>query len=164
MRRFLLMNYSQLMNYSRTIRLYVLVLCIAVPVLFGQFEAATVLGTIRDATGSVVPNCKVTLENVSTGIAVSTRTDGLGNYEFVNQHLGMYKVRAEAAGFQTAEASSFELTTNARQRVDLSLKVGQASSEVTVSEAASLLETETSSRGQVIGQAQIRELPLNGRA
>ena len=89
---------------------------------------------------------------------------GYGNYEFVNQHLGAYKVRAEAAGFQTAEASSFELTTNARQRVDLALKVGQASAEVTVTDAASLLETETSSRGQVIGQAQIRELPLNGRA
>ncbi|MGD0776593.1 MAG: TonB-dependent receptor [Candidatus Solibacter sp.] len=152
------------MNYPRAIRLYALVLSIAIPALYGQFEAATVLGTIRDTSGAVVPNCKVTLENVGTAIAVSTRTDGLGNYEFVNQHLGRYKVRAEAAGFQTAEASSFELTTNARQRVDLALKVGQASSEVTVTDAASLLETETSSRGQVISQAQIRELPLNGRA
>jgi Carboxypeptidase regulatory-like domain len=152
------------MNYLRTIRLCALTLAIAVPALFAQFEAATVLGTIRDTSGAVVPNCKVTLENAGTGIAVSTRTDGLGNYEFVNQHLGTYKVRAEAAGFQTAEASSFELKTNARQRVDLALKVGQASAEVTVSDAASLLETETSSRGQVIGQAQIRELPLNGRA
>src|SRR6202162_437844 len=154
------------MNFSRTVCVcaLVLALAVAVPALFGQFEAATVLGTIRDASGAVVPNCKVTLENVNTGVSVSTNTDGNGNYEFVNQHLGMYKVRAEAAGFQTGEASSFELTTNARQRVDLSLKVGQVSSEVTVADAASLLETETSSRGQVISQAQIVELPLNGRA
>jgi hypothetical protein len=152
------------MNCRRTIRVSVLVFSITVATLFAQFEAATVLGTIRDASGAVIPRCKVTLENTSTGVAVSTLTDGLGNYEFVNQHLGAYKVRAEAAGFQTAEASSFELTTNARQRVDLALKVGQASAEVTVTEAASLLETETSSRGQVIGEAQIRELPLNGRA
>src|ERR1035438_4001170 len=149
------------MHSSRMLRFCALVLSIAVPALFGQFEAATVLGTIRDTSGAVVPKCKVTLENVGTGISVSTSTDGLGNYEFVNQHLGTYKVRAGAAGFQTAEASSFELTTNARQRVDLSLKVGQASAEVTVTDAASLLETETSSRGQVISQAQIRELPLN---
>src|SRR5260370_4681612 len=152
------------MKYVRTICLSVVVFSITVPALFAQFEAATVLRTIRDTSGAVVPNCKVTLENVSTGVTVSTRTDGLGNYEFVNQHLGAYKFRAEAAGFKTAEASSFELTTNARQRVDLALKVGQASAEAAVTDAGSLLETETSSRGQVIGQAQIRELPLNGRA
>jgi hypothetical protein len=153
------------MNFSRTIRFCAFVLAITVPsVLFGQFEAATVLGTIRDTSGAVIPNCKVTLENVNTGVAISTNTDGNGNYEFVNQHLGMYKVRAEAPGFQTAEASSFELTTNARQRVDLALTVGQATTQVTVSGAASVLETETSSRGQVISQAQIVELPLNGRA
>lgn len=153
------------MTISRLFRLSALVLAIAVPsVVFGQFEAATVLGTIRDATGAVVPNCKVTLENVNTSVAVTASTDANGNYEFVNQRLGTYKVRAEASGFQPAEASSFELTTNARQRVDLALKVGQSSAQVTVTDAASLLETETSSRGQVINQAQIVELPLNGRA
>ena len=143
------------MNLWRTIRFYVLLLAIAVPALYGQFEAGTVLGTIRDASGAVVPNCKVTLQNVNTGVAISTNTDANGNYEFVNQHLGMYTLKAEASGFQTAEASSFELTTNARQRVDLALKVGQASQQVTVAAAASLLETDTSSRGQVISQAEI---------
>jgi hypothetical protein len=153
------------MTFSRSFRLCALVSALIVPaVLFGQFEAATVLGTIRDSSGAVVARSKVTLENVDTGVAVTTNADGDGNYEFVNQHLGRYKVRAEATGFQTAEASGFELTTNARQRVDLALKVGQASTQVTVTDAASLLETETSSRGQVISQAQIRELPLNGRA
>jgi hypothetical protein len=137
---------------------------VTVPAMFGQFETATVLGTIRDTSGAVVPNCKVILENLDAGVIVATNTGGSGNYEFVNQHIGHYKVRAEAAGFQTAEASSFELTTNARQRVDLTLAIGQTSTEVNVSDAASLLETETSSRGQVISQAQIRELPLNGRA
>src|ERR1700722_18151351 len=152
------------MNLSRSIRLCFLVCAIAIPTLFAQFEAATVLGTIRDTSGAVVPNCKVTLENVNTGVAVSTNTDGSGNYEFVNQHLGMYRVRAEATGFQIAQSSSFELSTNARQRVDLALTVGQATTQVTVSGAASVLETETSSRGQVISEAQIVELPLKGRA
>ncbi len=153
------------MTFFRAIHFCALGLATVVPsVMFGQFEAATVLGSIRDASGAVVPNCKVTLENINTGVAVSTNTDANGYYEFVNQHLGMYKVRAEAAGFQTGEANPFELTTNARQRVDLALQVGQASSTVTVTDAVSVLETETSSRGQVISQAEIRELPLNGRA
>src|ERR1700723_2892508 len=155
---------ERMLMRSPCLRFWTLLFLIAVPTVFGQFEAATVLGAIRDSSGAIVPNCKVTLENVNTGISVSTNTDGNGNYEFVNQHLGMYKVRAEAAGFQTAQATAFELATNARQRVDLALTVGQASTQVTVSGAASVLETETSSRGQVITQAEIVELPLNGRA
>jgi len=151
------------MAISRIVRLCALAI-LSVCAVFAQFETATVLGTIRDASGAVVPNCKVTLENVNTGVAISTNADGNGNYEFVNQHLGLYKVKVEATGFQTAEASAFELTTNARQRVDLVLQVGQASQQITVSGAASLLETETSSRGQVINQSQIVQLPLNGRA
>ena len=152
------------MYILRRILLCILVSVLAVPAVFGQFETATVLGTVRDASGAVVPNCKVTLQNVNTGVAISTNADGNGNYEFVNQHLGTYNVKVEATGFQTAETSEFELTTNARQRVDLSLQVGQASEQITVTGAASLLETETSSRGQVINQSQITQLPLNGRA
>src|ERR1700730_9729133 len=111
------MGVSLSMTFTRSIQFCALVLALAVPaVLLGQFEAATVLGTIRDASGAVVPHSKVTLENIDTGVALTTNADGAGNYEFVNQHLGRYKVRAEATGFQTAEASGFELTTNARQR------------------------------------------------
>ena len=142
-----------------------IVLSLAIPTsLFAQFEAGAILGTVRDPSGAVVPNCKVTLENVDTGVAIGANTDANGNFEFINQHPGSYRVRAESPGFQTAVAEPFQLNVNARQRVDLSLQVGQASERVTVTGAASLLETETSSRGQVINQAQINQLPLNGRA
>src|ERR1700681_4025597 len=117
------------MNVSRSVCVCALVLALAIaaPTLFGQFEAATVLGTIRDASGAVVPNCKVTLENVNTGVAVEAATDANGNYEFVNHHPGTYRIRAEAQGFQTAVVDAFTVAVNARQRVDLSLQVGQAS-------------------------------------
>jgi len=140
-------------------------LALALPAtMYAQFEAGTVLGTIRDPSGAVVPNCKVTLENVNTGVSNSAVTDTNGNYEFVNQHPGTYRVRAEGAGFQTAVAEPFQLAVNARQRVDFALQVGQASEKVTVTGTATLLETETSSRGQVINQSAIEQLPLNGRA
>ncbi len=58
--------------------------------LFAQFEAGTVLGTVHDQTGAVVTGCKVTLENVKTGVTVQTQSDANGNYEFVNQRLGSY--------------------------------------------------------------------------
>jgi len=132
--------------------------------LFGQFESGTVLGTVRDASGGSVPNATVTLEGVNTGLTFQAKTDNSGNYQFVNQRLGTYRLRAEAAGFQTATAENFDLTVNARQRVDLTLQVGSTTQNVTVEAAAALLETDTSSRGQLINPKQIVDLPLNGRS
>src|SRR5579884_48477 len=129
-----------------------------------QFESGTVLGTVRDATGGVVANAKVTLENTRTAVTLQTKTDSNGNYEFVNVRLGNYRVRITAPGFETSVTDPFDLTVNARQRVDLTLQVGQTSQNVTVIGAAELLETENSSRGQVINRAEILNLPLNGRA
>src|SRR3954462_13281147 len=132
--------------------------------LFGQFESGTVLGTVRDASGGSVPNATITLEGVRTGLTFQTKTDNDGSYQFVNQRLGTYRVRAEAQGFQTAPAENFDLNVNARQRVDLTLQVGSTTQNVTVEAAAALLETDTSSRGQLINPKQIVDLPLNGRA
>ena len=84
------------------------------------------LGTIHDPTNAVVTNVAVTLVNVRTGTSTQLVTDANGNYEFVNQRTGAYLVRAAAPGFQSAETQPFDLTVNARQRVDLTLVVGEA--------------------------------------
>jgi len=132
--------------------------------LAAQFETATVLGTIRDPSGAVISSATVTLENTATGISVSTQTDGAGNYQFLNVRAGTYRVRAEAAGFKAAVAEPFAVAVNARQRVDLTLEVGATTESITVSGAAMVLETETSSRGTLVGTQQVVNLPLNGRA
>src|SRR3982751_4254917 len=129
-----------------------------------QFDAATVLGTVRDSSGAVVPGATVTLKNVATGIMATSVTDEHGDYQFFNARVGTYSVRAELQGFSVAEAENFAVTVNARQRVDLSLKVGSLGETVTVEGAAKLLETDSSDRGQVIGKEQIVSLPLNGRS
>src|SRR5436305_6378152 len=135
----------------------------AIP-LFAQFESGTVLGTVQDPTGATVANATVTLENIKTGVNQQTQTASNGDYQFVNVRLGTYRVRVEAPGFQTSTTSDFELSVNARQRVDLSLQIGNTSQNITVSDAVALLETDNSSRGQVITPKQIVDLPLNGRA
>ena len=129
-----------------------------------QFDAATVLGTVRDSSGAVVPGATVTLKNIATGITATAVTDEHGDYQFLNVRVGTYSVRAELQGFSVAEADNFPVTVNARQRVDLTLKVGTVGETVVVSGAAQLLETESSDRGQVIHKEQIVNLPLNGRA
>jgi len=129
-----------------------------------QFETASVLGYVRDASGAAIADSNVTLTNQATGIVSSTKTNGEGRYEFVSVQLGNYVVSAEASGFQKTDTAPFQVTTNARQRVDIALKTGSATETVTVSAAATLLETETSSHGQVIATKQIEDLPLNGRS
>jgi hypothetical protein len=129
-----------------------------------QFDSATVLGTIVDASGAAVPGATVSLKNAETGITASTVTDGQGNFQFLNVRIGTYNVRAELQGFSTAIADNIAVTVNARQRVDLTMKVGSLGETVEVTGAARLLETESSDRGQVIGREQIVNLPLNGRA
>ena len=131
---------------------------------YGQFESASVLGYVKDLTGAAVGNTTVTLTNTATGIAEVAKTDQEGRYEFSSVPIGTYVVKGEAASFGPTQTEPFTLTTNARQRVDLEMKAGSINETVTVSSIPTVLETETSSRSQVIGTKQIQELPLNGRS
>ena len=119
-----------------------------------QFESASVLGTVRDTTGAAMANAKVTLENVKTGIAQTTQSDADGNYQILNVPIGTYRLGAEAAGFKRAVASEFTVTVAARQRVDLTLQVGDVAEQIVVTDAATPLETDTSSRGTVVSQTR----------
>ncbi len=131
---------------------------------FAQFDSGSVLGTVRDKTGGAIAAAKVTLENMDTGIRAVRQTDNEGNYEFPGVRVGRYRVSAEQAGFATAVATEIIVNVNARQRVDLDMAVGQVTETVEVTGAATILETESSQRGQVVTAKQAVELPLNGRS
>ncbi|MEJ7617641.1 MAG: carboxypeptidase regulatory-like domain-containing protein [Pyrinomonadaceae bacterium] len=137
--------------------------CLASPA-FAQFETATVLGTVRDSNGANINGANVTLKNAETSISASTSTDEEGNYQFLNIKIGTYSISVEAVGFSTAVAENVSVTVNARQRVDLSMQTGAISETVVVTGAASLVETDSSDRGQVVNRRQIVSLPLNGRS
>jgi outer membrane receptor protein involved in Fe transport len=128
-----------------------------------QFDTATILGTVRDNTGAVVPGATVTLTGVDTGIASTKVTDENGAFEFTTVRIGRYRVTAELAGFSIALAENVQATVGARQRVDLQLTPGNVTETVQVVGAASRLETDSSERGQVITAQQAVQLPLNGR-
>ncbi|HET6318065.1 MAG TPA: TonB-dependent receptor, partial [Chloroflexota bacterium] len=88
---------------------------------------------------------------------------GNGNYEFFTVPIGVYKVTAELTGFTTAVADEVKVSIGARQRVDLTLTPGQVSEAVDVTAEVSVLERDSSQRGQVITHEQAVALPLNGR-
>src|ERR1044072_5615744 len=117
---------------------------------FAQFDSATVLGTVRDPSGAVVAGARITLRNVNTGVAAGGKTDAAGNYEFLTVKIGDYRVDAEAPGFRPVSTDTFNVSVNARQRVDLKLEVGTATESVTVSGAALLVESDSTDKGQVI--------------
>ena len=131
---------------------------------FGQFDSATVLGTVLDAKAAAVASAHVVLESVDTGVLQTAESDQYGVYRFLEVHLGKYRVTATAPGFKKFETTEFRVDTGARQRVDISLQVGDSAQTVEVSSAATILQTESSDRGEVIHHEEIVELPLNGRS
>ena len=150
-----------------TLRTSVLValctLAFGIPRAGAQFDTASVVGTVKDVSGAVVPDARVTLTNVATGVSVVRTTNADGTYEFATVRPGLYLVSAEKTGFSIALVDNVQVQVAARLRVDLSMAVGQLTERVQVTATAPLVETDTSQRSQVITSGQIQELPLNGR-
>ena len=129
-----------------------------------QYEDGSLTGTIHDATGAVVSSATVTVTNVNTGIVTRVTSNGSGDYEVPSLRVGSYSIKAEAAGFAPAEATNIAIAVGGRQRIDLTLSVGQANATtVEVSDVALQVETETSERGQTISGYQTEALPLVSR-
>src|ERR1700733_12130320 len=129
---------------------------------FAQYATATVLGTVFDASGAIVPGSKITLRNTATGVTAMRTANGSGEYEFTSVLPGDYVLTTSAAGFQP-ETTAFSVEIGARQRVDMKLRLGSATETVTVTSAAAELETDTSDNGYTVQPREIVNLPLNGR-
>ncbi len=151
-------------EFARLIPFLCLLLICGASAAFAQFDSATVLGTIRDSNGGALKGATITLKNIATGISVTTQSDANGDFQFPNVRIGNYRVSAELQGFSTAVAENVSVTVNARQRIDLTMQPGAVTESVVITDAAQLLEADSSVRGQVVQREQIVNLPLNGRS
>lgn len=142
----------------------VLLLLLLPKALHAQFDTASVLGTVRDSSGATVPGAYVSLLNVNKGVTLRQKTTSSGTYEYLEVAPGTYRITVDASGFQKITTEAFSVDVAARQRVDVKLSVGSITQNVIVSGAASLLQTDTSDRGETISGAVAVALPLNGRA
>ncbi|MEO8484609.1 MAG: carboxypeptidase regulatory-like domain-containing protein, partial [Acidobacteriota bacterium] len=147
---------------TRLLTFIFLVFMTAVPAL-AQFETASVRGAVRDKSGGALEGAKVTLTNADTGVSLEQRSGKDGAYEFFTVKPGAYVVTAERAGFSLALVDRVIVQVGARQRVDVTMAVGQITEKIEVTAAVTLLERDSSQRGQVISGDMMRQLALNGR-
>ena len=131
---------------------------------FAQVTSATVLGTVTDPSNAPISNAAVTVTNVSTGISYAATTGSNGEYLVPLLSItGNYTVTVEASGFEKFLRTGVVLQLNQNVRVDASLKIGAITATVEVSGLPSLVDTQSSSLGDVVEQRRVTELPLNGR-
>jgi hypothetical protein len=131
--------------------------------LFGQ-STATIVGRLTDPSGAVLSGAKVAVRNTATGLERNTVSTDTGDFEApLLPIVGEYKVTVSKEGFQSQERKGIVLQVDQRARLDFSLKVGSLTEVITVEDSAPIINTETGSIGQVIGNKKIVDLPLNGR-
>ncbi len=127
-----------------------------------QTDTGRLVGTVTDASGAVVSDAAVTVTNKGTARAITVRTNDSGSYVVNALPAGSYHVEIKKQDFKTA-AADFTLEVSQVQEISLKLEPGSVATTVDVSAGVPLVDTSTSSTGEVIQGRQVTELPLNGR-
>src|SRR5437870_1340388 len=141
----------------------IFVLVMACSDLWGQ-ATAQISGSARDQSGAVLPGVEIKATQTDTGITRETITNETGSYALPNLPIGPYRLEAALPGFRSYAQTGIVLQVNSSPVINVVLEVGQVSEQVEVQANAALVETRNAGVGQVIENARILELPLNGRA
>ena len=126
-------------------------------------QTATVNGVVTDTSDAVIAGAHLEISNLDTGLRRETETNDAGAFSFNLLPVGRYKLSAAHPGFGASERPEIKLDVDQVARIDFKLKPGAVTETVLVTAAAALLDSETSTVGQVISNKNIVELPLNGR-
>lgn len=128
-----------------------------------QVSTGSIAGQVTDPTGAVVPSASVKLVNENTGAERSVTADAAGNYVFPLVPPGFYRLSVAAPGFKTFQVAGLEVQVAQRVTQNVQLEVGETATTVEVAATVPVLDQRTAEVGQVIGQKEVVELPLNGR-
>jgi hypothetical protein len=154
---------------NRKKRVLAVVLAIGIAFLLGatisraQQTTGTLVGTVQDAQGAVVPNASVIVTNIDTGIMQRTISDALGAYHVEYLQVGNYEVTVDAAGFKKFLQKGLVIIVDQTQRVDVNLAIGDNTETVTVSTEPPVINTSTAEIGRTLESDEITQLPLPNR-
>ena len=151
------------MRTNKLVSLLFFFLLTGVPRLHAQVSAS-ITGVITDTSGARVPAAAVTVKNVETGSLRSTVSDDAGRYQVLALPVGEYEIRVSKAGFREQIRSGIHLAVGQEAGVDLTLQLGEVKQQVTVAAEAPIVNTTTRDISGLVGERQVKELPLNGRS
>src|SRR5579885_3223338 len=127
-------------------------------------QQATIVGTVTDPSGAVIPNVTITITNTATSLIRTIPTNDAGQYVVPDLQVGHYNIKASAAGFKVAEKRDIVLTVGDRIRVDFQMQMGTAQETVTVEAAAVHLQTDSGEQSNLITSQQMSQISTNGRS
>ena len=156
-------------SFARVLRSnfrYVWILCLLLAGLpfLAAAQEATIVGTVTDPAGSVVPNVTITVTNTGTGYVRSFTTNDVGQFVAPGLPIGKYDLKAESSGFKIEESKGVILNVNDRVRVDFQMKMGTKSETVSVEANAIAVQADSSEQSNLISGTQISQLATNGRS
>lgn len=143
--------------------LFVLLVVLATGGTIWAQASGSIVGTVSDSLGAVVPEATVMVSNTGTGESKTGRSGATGDYQFLQLLPGMYRITVEGTGFKKLVRDNVEVTVGNATRIDAALQLGGVTETVEVTTESPLLSTQTSSLNYEVGTKQIDALPLNGR-
>ena len=148
------------LNVLRLLSAAVAILVLTVSAL-AQGDRGNITGTVMDSSGSVIPDAKVVLADAATGSRRETTTTATGNYSITGISAGVYTLSVEASGFSRYEQTNIRVQVAVSARVDVAMKVGQATESIVVSADATMLKTESAEASSTVSGATVDDLPIN---
>src|ERR1700704_1073852 len=130
---------------------------------WAQVGTGLIRGSVTDPSGAVVASAAVTVTNTGTGAVSKLVTDTDGRYVAPGLAVGRYTIQAQAQGFETSILENIALAVGEQRDANITLAVGQITQSVAVQDQAAQVDSASSTVSGLIGQEQLRELPLNGR-
>src|SRR3984957_3561301 len=127
-------------------------------------QQTTIVGTVTDPSGAVVPNVAVVITNIDTGLSRTYPTNDSGQYVAPDLQIGHYNVKATAAGFKAAERKSIVLTVGDRVRIDFQMQMGAAQETVTVEANAVHVQADSGEVSNLITDQQMSQIAVAGRS
>lgn len=140
-----------------------LALLLSIPLgLHAQQYSGTIVGTVTDSSGAVIPGATVTVVNTGTGATITQHSGAQGEFTFAQLPIGSYEVHVKQGSFKEFAETGVVVHTSTNTEVSAVLQVGAATQTVTVQADAVQVQTTSASVGEVVSGTQVRELPLNG--